>query len=289
MQHQNSGVCVQREIINGDTFYKYTLSNDSATQINAATATVNAVAQDLSEKADITYVDAQNNAQNTVINSKASTADVKNKNDSQDTEIAANKTAITTNKNNITNLQNTKADISYVNEQLSNQNTALSATNQHVSNNTDQITANQNYVTTEITRLDGNDVYLQEQINNSNDVVNNRITEIYQEQVTVDYGQSYQIADNSQRIAGLDYRVNELDKQLSAGIASSIALSQMPSSTRNGASMMTFGSGYYNGQPTIAVGVSGSTEGGNASCRLGTSWTQEGGSAFGLGAGFYFR
>jgi len=76
---------------------------------------------------------------------------------------------------------------------------------------------------------------------------------------------------------------------MSAGIASSIALSQMPSPTRNGASMMTFGSGYYNGQPAIAVGVSGSTEGGDASYRLGTSWTQEGGSAFGVGAGFYFR
>ncbi|MED6317485.1 MAG: hypothetical protein VYA60_09650, partial [Pseudomonadota bacterium] len=122
---ENSGVCVQREVINGDTFYKYTLSNDSATQINAATATINAVEQDLSEKADITYVDAQNNAQNTVIDSKASTADVKTKNDSQDALIAANTTRSTANQSNITSLQNSKADITYVNAQNNAQNTVI--------------------------------------------------------------------------------------------------------------------------------------------------------------------
>lgn len=86
-------------------------------------------------------------------------------------------------------------------------------------------------------------------------------------------------------IDSLGYRIDKMDKNLSGGIAGSVALSMMPSLSTEG-SMITGGTGFYNGESAFALGVTGTT--GSFSYKVGASWVSNGDSTYGAGVGYRF-
>ncbi|WP_201528578.1 YadA-like family protein [Psychrobacter frigidicola] len=97
------------------------------------------------------------------------------------------------------------------------------------------------------------------------------------------------IGQNTRDINKLGYKVNELDKNLSAGIASAVALSFMPTNNIAGSHMITGGSGFYNGESAVAVGFSGTTIDGKYTYKVGGSWATEGGGTGGAGLGYRWK
>lgn len=108
----------------------------------------------------------------------------------------------------------------------------------------------------------------------------------------VDNGNNAQdivIAQNTSRFEGLNERVNSLDKELSSGVASALAISSMPTLSIPGAHMITGGSGYFNGQGSLAIGMTGTNNTGKISYKIGGAYTQDGGSAFSIGGGYRWK
>ena len=97
------------------------------------------------------------------------------------------------------------------------------------------------------------------------------------------------ITNNERAISDLGYKVNELDDSLSAGIASAMALSSMPSQSIPGAHSITGGSGYYNGKGAVAIGLSGANDTGNVTYKIGGTYTEKGGSGFSVGGGWRWK
>ena len=152
-------------------------------------------------------------------------------------------------------------------------------------------------VTTEVGRLDDknaaqdvviadNRAEMFEQINITNNNMSAQFVKMETNQAITDAAQNDKIQSNSDKIDSLGYRVSENETMLSAGVASAIALSQMPTPVHAGKSMVTVGSGYFNNQSALAVGLTGSTDDGKISYKFGTSWSKEGGTSFGAGAGY---
>lgn len=86
----------------------------------------------------------------------------------------------------------------------------------------------------------------------------------------------------------MDNRVYNLEKDLSAGIAGTVAMASMPAPI-SGGHYVTGGMGVYNGQRAAAVGLTGATETGKFSYKIGGAVASEGSSSFGIGAGYRWK
>lgn len=86
----------------------------------------------------------------------------------------------------------------------------------------------------------------------------------------------------------LDGKINRLDKDLSAGIAGSVALAMMPAPAA-GSQYITGGTGFYNGESAVALGFTGASETGKFTYKLGGSLTSSGSGTFGAGAGYRWK
>jgi autotransporter adhesin len=89
--------------------------------------------------------------------------------------------------------------------------------------------------------------------------------------------------DNAFR--GLHRQIEELDDELSAGIAGAMAMAALPQPHAPGASMTSVGAGSFRGESSIAVGISTLSKDGKWTTKLqGSSDTQgEVGVAVGVG------
>lgn len=86
----------------------------------------------------------------------------------------------------------------------------------------------------------------------------------------------------------MDQRVTELDKELSAGIAGAVALAMMPAPSAGG-HYITGGTGVYNGEQAVAIGMTGASPSGKFSYKFGGSATSSGAGTFGAGVGYRWR
>ncbi|MFA9486770.1 MULTISPECIES: YadA-like family protein [unclassified Moraxella] len=86
----------------------------------------------------------------------------------------------------------------------------------------------------------------------------------------------------------LNGKINRLDKDLSAGIAGSVALAMMPAPAA-GSQYITGGTGFYNGESAVALGFTGASETGKFTYKLGGSLTSSGSGIFGAGAGYRWK
>ena len=93
-------------------------------------------------------------------------------------------------------------------------------------------------------------------------------------------------AVNFGQLTTLGNQVNDLEDELSGGIASAIAIASMPSAMAPGEGRITGGTGYYNGEAAIALGISGATNSGMLSYKVGGSYTDTGGTAIGGGISY---
>ena len=189
---------------------------------------------------------------------------VRDESEKADAEITANVQNNTTNiTNNTTELERLeeakadkadlekKSDVSYVDSEISKQNSYYS----ELSAQTEQ--ANQEMV-----------------------------TQVKNDQAIVDGRQNTQINNNSQAIDMLGYKVGKLEDKLSAGIASTVAMAFMPSAMIPGETRISGGTGYYNGQSAIAIGLTGASDTGYLNYKIGSSYTQEGGVVVGGGVSY---
>ena len=112
------------------------------------------------------------------------------------------------------------------------------------------------------------------------------VAQVKNDQAIIDARQDTYINNNSQAIDMLGYKVGELEDKLSAGIASTVAMAFMPSAMIPGETRISGGSGYYNGQSAIAVGLTGASDTGDFNYKIGSSYTQEGGVVVGGGVSY---
>ena len=232
------------------------VDSENVTQNTAISAIQNQSQQNaikLNSKADISYVDAQNDAQNTVINTKV------------------DRDAFLTDQARQDAITATKADKVEVDAKNKSQDALITQNKKGIES------------------LKSADAVLEQQIKTSTATVNKRIDHNAKVQTIVDADQNRLIAENANRFAGLDQRVGSLDKTLSSGIASALAIGSMPTMSIAGAHMITGGSGHFNGQGSVAVGLTGTTDNGKISYKIGGSYTQDGGSAFSIGGGYRWK
>ncbi|VWX31788.1 hypothetical protein ENHY17A_600001 [Moraxellaceae bacterium 17A] len=119
--------------------------------------------------------------------------------------------------------------------------------------------------------------------------VNTANKQMLERQTIIDEKQNVQISQNTTDIKNLGHRVNDLDKSLSGGIASSVAFAMMPTITEAGVKMVSMGTGYYNGQSAVSVGFTGTDESGKYSFKFGSSYSTAGDATFGAGVGFRWK
>lgn len=84
-------------------------------------------------------------------------------------------------------------------------------------------------------------------------------------------------------------RHNKLDKKLSSGIASAIALSALPTPSAPNQHHLSFGTGYFNKQSAVALGATGTSQTGKVSYKVGLSYSKEGGTAGGVGGSYRWK
>ena len=272
-----------------DADSKNTITNDritdEVTRIDTKDANQDSIIA--SNKAD---ADSKNAATNDRVTAEVGRLDAKDV--SQDNITAANK-ADADSKNTITNDRVT-AEVGRLDDKNTDQDSITAANKADADSKN---IATNNRVTNEVTRLDAKDIsqdtiITQNHIDTNNRFIeannnmNVRFTEMGKAQAITDAAQDDRIQNNSDQINELGYKVNHNEQMLSAGIASSIALSQMPTPTVAGKNMITVGSGFFNSQSALAVGMSGSTSDGKISYKVGTAWNKEGGATFGAGAGY---
>ena len=154
-----------------------------------------------------------------------------------------------------------------------------------IATNSKNITIN----TDDIINLKKVDAALGVQITTNNTTINDRVDKVVTAQKGVDIEQDRLIALNANRFDGLSDRVNSLDKTLSSGISSAMALSAMPTMSQPGAHMITGGSGHFNGASSVAIGATGTTDDGKYSYKIGGTYTKDGGSGFSMGGGYRWK
>ena len=124
------------------------------------------------------------------------------------------------------------------------------------------------------------------QISDMQSVSNAKLDEIVTQQSMIDTSQDIRISNNSNLISDLGYKVDNLEDKLSAGVASSIAFASLPDAINKGEVRIAGGTGYFNGQGAIAVGITGATETGSFTYKMGGSYTQTGGAVLGGGVSY---
>lgn len=94
------------------------------------------------------------------------------------------------------------------------------------------------------------------------------------------------VADGVAPMAAVNRRqLDRLETQLSGGIASAIAMVQLPEPAPGSNYSVGAGAGFYNGESALATGGAVFLESG-VSFRAAYSYSSEGGAAFGFGAGY---
>ncbi|STY86119.1 chromosome segregation protein SMC [Moraxella ovis] len=83
-------------------------------------------------------------------------------------------------------------------------------------------------------------------------------------------------------------KINKLDDKLSAGVAGAVALAMMPAPAA-GSHYITGGTGFYNGESAVAVGLTGASETGAFTYKIGGSVNSSGSGTFGAGAGYRWK
>lgn len=241
-------------------------------QLKDSLATIKQV--DVSGKADKTYVDSQNQAQDKVIATKADKTAVDTKNATQDKEIAKNTKGIDSlNKSQAEQdkLIANKADRGYVDSSISSAVSGLASysyVDSAVSGkaNKSDLTELSDKVTAEILRID-----------TVNAMQNDQIASL-----------TARANEHANAINGIASRVDSLEQQLSGGIAGSVAIGMMPTATEAGVKMVSVGTGHHNGETAIAIGFTGTTANGKYSFKVGSSYATSGGATFGGGVGYRF-
>ena len=172
------------------------------------------------------------------------------------TDAAATNTAqdniIANNQQNIDKLDKEKADITYVDQQ------------------------NKDLANSFITNMAS-----------SSTTINNTINQNNQNQAVVDTTQNNRLDRNEKEISAMGYRIEQMDGNLSGGIASASAIAFMPTPNAGGR-MMTGGAANYNGESAIAIGITATTDSGKYTYRFGGTFSTSGGSVIGGGLGMSF-
>lgn len=117
---------------------------------------------------------------------------------------------------------------------------------------------------------------------------NERLEQVAANQTKIDDAQDVRISKNEEIINNFGYKIGDLEDQLSAGIASTVALAFMPSAMNAGETRVAGGTGYYNGHSAIALGMTGSTSTGDF-YKIGSSYTKSGGVVVGGGVSFLVK
>lgn len=264
-------------------------SSDFNTKNDAQDATIAKNDAAINSKVDgaVTDLTAKNDAQDTninantqgVIDANAKTDSVISRVDEQDTVIAKNTNDITTVGDKLdgeierSDAINAKQDAA-LEKETADRTTAVDGLQTQVTENKDSITSIDKQAEELSTKLKEQD---------------NTFTKFSEDQVKMDERQNQMMAQQSYRIDGLEEKVNGLDDTLSSGVASAMAIGSMPTMPFAGAQMITGGSAYFNGQGALAVGISGTTESGKVSYKIGGSYTKDGSSAFSMGGGYRWK
>ena len=82
-------------------------------------------------------------------------------------------------------------------------------------------------------------------------------------------------------------RLNRQNKELSGGIASAVAMGMMPTLSEPG-KMITGGTGLYNGEGAVAIGLTGTTQDSKITYKAGATFVTNGDASVGAGFGYRF-
>uniref|UniRef100_UPI00047F8043 YadA family autotransporter adhesin n=1 Tax=Halomonas halocynthiae TaxID=176290 RepID=UPI00047F8043 len=92
----------------------------------------------------------------------------------------------------------------------------------------------------------------------------------------------------TQELGGVKRRISDLEDDSFAGVASAIAASSVPQTTRVGKGMVAVGAGTYKGESAVAVGVSRLSENGHLAIKLNVTGDSQGNFGAGVGAGWHW-
>ena len=227
-------------------------------QINTINTTTNTTTA--SQDAQNTATNGRIDNTNAIVATKANQSDLNTTNQTVSdlgNTVASNQTANDT--------KNAQQDV--VIDSKANQ-SDLNATNQTVSDNAVASQNRDNVLQTQVTKMG----------TNTTAIINN----VVEKQAVVDARQDVHIKN-------LGERVGEMNKNLSGGIAGATALAMMPTASEPDARMLSFGSGFFNGESAIAVGYTGTSDNGKWSFKTGISFNSASEPTYGLGAGYRFR
>ncbi|QLB43905.1 YadA-like family protein [Mannheimia pernigra] len=229
------------------------------------------------EKRDFYHIQDNVNSNNTKIAElQANKADVEYV-DNVAEGVLANKVASATNKADIAE---NKAYLDSVAEGALANKVASTTNKADIAKNKKDIAANKEHV----------DVLTDTVIANKVDIVHNKAKIHMLETSTLDLTSTKtRVSALENRTSALETRVNKLNKNLSAGIAGTAALSMMPTAGEKGAHYITAGAGHYNGQQAIAIGLTGNSNSGKFNYKVGASATTSGSPVVGAGVGYRWK
>ncbi len=94
------------------------------------------------------------------------------------------------------------------------------------------------------------------------------------------------IQDNEERVNQVANDLRKTKKELRSGIASSMAMANIPTTTMPGKQSVGLGMGSFGGQSAVAVGYSGMSDSGKVTIKFSTGATSQGDYGVGAGIGY---
>lgn len=173
-------------------------------------------------------------------------------------DIAANKTAI---ESNATNIATNTANIATNATNIAANKTAIETNATNIATNATNIAANKTAIESEVARATAAEAELDGKIALNTAAIEEEVANrIAGDEMTLSAAKAYADAKNSMSLqSAYDYtdkKVNALEKDLSAGIASAAAMSSVAvSNVAKGEVSVGGGYGYYNSQSAVALGA----------------------------------